>query len=158
MKSRPSKTMRGQWFPLQRTLAAKLVAVALCFVLASCGNPSPPAGMWEGLYQADDVIILARLAIEADGTARVSAPNAFHDFASMSGAEREQFRAALKAQLDQSWPSVPPTKFEFDGKTFRKEGGVAPQLEWDSAAMEMTMIVYAGTHPTIRIKLAPAQF
>jgi len=138
-----------------RRLAAALLA-ALGF-LSACSDPSPPTGRWAGTYEADDVMIVARLEIAADGMARVTAPNAFMDFAAMSEDERDEMRTTLSGQLAQSWPYVAPRPFTFDGKVFRKPGGVAPQMEWDAARKRMTLVVYPGTHPTIRMPVSPIE-
>jgi hypothetical protein len=59
----------------------------------------------------------------------------------------------LQARLDASWPAVEPLRLEFDGQVFRKPGGVAPQLEWDSNRKHMTMVYYSGTRNSLRVAL-----
>lgn len=145
--------MPGEWTQAMRPIFAAVMAI----FLVACSDPAPPQGVWEGTYEADDVLIIARLAIAADGSARVTAPNAFRNYAAMQPFERELVRNELRAELDRSWPHVQPVRFDFDGKVFRKPGGVAPQLEWDDPKKVMTMIFYAGTSPTIRVQMASAE-
>jgi len=130
-----------------------LVAALGVGALMACSKPLPPQGRWEGIYQAGDVMIAARLEVEPNGAVRVSAPNAFMDFAKMSDADRDAMRTRMIGELAKAWPNVAPVTLDFDGKIFRKPGGVAPQLEWDSATKRMTAVVYPGTHPTIRMPL-----
>ena len=136
-----------------RFALTRIAIAALAAFMASCAKPEPPIGRWQGLYQAGDVMIAARLEIAANGAVRVSAPNAFMDFAEMSDPDREAMRERLVAELTRAWPSVAPIALDFDGKIFRKPGGVAPQLEWDSGRHRMAMIVYPGIHPEIRVPL-----
>jgi hypothetical protein len=39
---------------------------------------------------------------------------------------------------------------DFDGRVFRKPGGVAPQMEWNPDSKKMTVVVYLGMK-TVRI-------
>jgi hypothetical protein len=50
---------------------------------------------------------------------------------------------------------VKPRSFDFDGKTFRKPGGIAPQMEWDKATNQMTVMLYIGTNPAFPVTLRP---
>ena len=127
------------------------IAAAIAVTLAGCSEHRPPVGRWEALYEAADVMIAARLEIAPNGAIHVSAPNAFMDFAAMDEGQRAGMRARLESELARAWPSVSSLALDFDGSTFRKPGGVAPQLEWDGA--RMAMIVYPGTHPSIRVPL-----
>ena len=102
-------------------------------------------------------MIAARVEIAKNGDVRVSAPNAFMDFTSLSDDDRHEIAARLSSGLAQSWPHVQPHPFEFDGRVFRNPGGVAPQLELNSSTQHMTMYVYAGTKPTIRIDMEPVK-
>ena len=63
----------------------------------------------------------------------------------------------LKTRLAQSWPAVQPLPLEFDGRAFRKRGGVAPQIEWDAEGKRMTMIYYSGNRLSVRVPLAPVR-
>jgi hypothetical protein len=128
-------------------------SLAAALLLAACAKTPAPAGKWEGLYEDDGLIVAVRLEIDDGGIIRVSAPNAVMEKRNPSRAEREEIRADLTMRLDRSWPSVRPLPLEFDGEAFRKPGGVAPQLEWDSRAAQMTMIYYSAARPSVRVKL-----
>jgi hypothetical protein len=99
------------------------------------------------------VIIVARLEITDNGRVRVSAPNAITSEQPLSPAERASVVQQLQARLAMSWPAVAPLPLEFDGKVFRKPGGVAPQLEWDAERKRMTMIYYSGNRTSVRVAL-----
>ena len=134
-----------------RPLAALLGI--LCLSLSACGDPSPPTGRWEGLYEDSGVIIVARLEIADSGKIRVSAPNAITGEGPLSPAERAGIVHQLQSRLATSWPAVTPLPLEFDGHVFRKPGGVAPQLEWDAGKKRMTMIYYSGNRNSVRVAL-----
>jgi hypothetical protein len=82
----------------------------------------------------------------------VSAPNA-ENLGSMPAEDRAAVRQKLAGGLAAGWDSVPPHPMDFDGKTFRKPGGIAPQAEWDASAQRMTLIVYLDKGNGIRIPL-----
>jgi hypothetical protein len=125
-----------------------------CFAaLAGCSREvAPPAGRWEGAYTSTNAIIVARMEITGKGEIFVSAPNA-ENIGSAAAADRAAIRERLAADLAQGWDSVAPHSLDFDGKTFRKPGGIAPQAEWDSSSKQMTLIVYLGKGAGIRIPL-----
>jgi hypothetical protein len=133
----------------------RLVAASalLCLLLAACADPRPPTGRWEGLYEDAGVIIAARLEIAPNGQVRVSAPNAIIGDSPISPAERAGLVQQLQTRLAASWPAVEPLPLEFDGHVFRKPGGVAPQLEWDTERKRMTMIYYSGNRMSVRVAL-----
>jgi hypothetical protein len=135
-------------------MGSRFIAVVLAAAcLAACSDPAPPVGRWQGSYEGDGAIIVARLEIAPGGVIRVSAPNAFADMRRLTSEERERIRAQLDLGLAAGWAELAPLAFEFDGKTFRKPGGVAPQMEWNDARKEMTLVVYPGLMDTIRVKL-----
>ena len=134
-----------------RSLAAALAV--LCLGLSACADSRPPTGRWEGLYEDAGVIIVARLEITDTGRVRVYAPNAITGEQPLSPAERASLVQQLQARLATSWPAVEPLPLEFDGQVFRKPGGVAPQLEWDSGRKRMTMIYYSGNRSSVRVAL-----
>src|SRR5262245_55002258 len=103
--------------------AALLIGSLL--LLSACAEQKPPAGRWQGQYEDGAVMIAARLEIHPDGQVRVSAPNASAEYESLSLADREAIRARLVSGLEKAWSSVQPRHFDFDGKDFRKPGGVA---------------------------------
>ncbi|HUJ02931.1 MAG TPA: hypothetical protein VLW75_04780 [Rhizomicrobium sp.] len=130
-----------------------LLVAGLCLAGAyGCSHPKPPEGKWEGTYESDDTMVVARLQIDSNGSILVSAPNA-QDLTTMSPDDKASVRQKLAQDLANGWDSVEPRKLDFDGTTFRKQGGVAPQMEWDAANSHMTLIVYFGTNPAIRIPL-----
>lgn len=129
----------------------RLLVLGLCVVAAACSHPKPPAGKWEGTYESDDAMVVARLEIASNGTILVSAPNA-QDLSAMSADDRAATRQKLAQDLASGWDSVQPRTLDFDGTTFRKPGGVAPQMEWDTNNKHMTLIVYFGTG-SVRIPL-----
>jgi len=132
----------------------RIAVLLVLAVLAGCSKPAPPQGRWEGGYAANGTIIVARMEVEADGQVRVSAP----DITNLQGARPEQFqleREKLAADLASGWDSVAPRPFDFDGKTFRKPGGIAPQMVWDKASNQMTLELYIGANPALPVPLRP---
>lgn len=135
-----------------RNLTVALI-VGLCLTAASaCGGSKAPQGRWEGTYESPEITIAARLEIDGNGAIYVSAPNTLIA-AAASEDERAAIRQRLAQELAGDWGSVEPRRMEFDGKVFRKPGGVAPQLEWNPDTKRMTMIVYPGTQPSVRLGL-----
>jgi hypothetical protein len=123
-------------------------------LLAGCSKPQPPVGKWEGGTETGGVIVVARVEIAANGLVRVSAP----DVTNISDAKPEiamQERERLQAELVNAWPDVKPREFAFDGKTFRKPGGVAPQMVWDKATNQMTLEIFIGANPALPVALRP---
>jgi hypothetical protein len=129
-----------------------LAFLLVAFALAACSNPRPPTGRWEGAYDDGTTFIAARLEIGADGFVRVSAPDVV-DPTLQNEADKAQMRQNMAQRLAGGWGEVAPRKMDFDGKTFRKPGGIAPQIEWDPSAKTMTIYAYIGTRPAIRIPL-----
>jgi hypothetical protein len=122
-------------------------------VLAACSKPVPPVGKWEGGTETGGTIVAARVEILPSGGVRVSAP----DVTYVTG-NREQInalRARLAADLANGWSEVKPRSFDFDGKTFRKPGGVAPQMVWDKDTNQMTLELFIGANPALPIPLRP---
>jgi hypothetical protein len=122
--------------------------------LAACSKPSPPVGRWEGGYSAGGTLVAARVEIGADGLVRVSAP----DVTNLQNAKPEQLqqqRDTLAADLASAWDGVAPRPFDFDGKTFRKPGGIAPQMVWDKDSNQMTLELYIGSDPALAVPLRP---
>ena len=93
------------------------------------------------------------LKILASGQVKVMAP----DFTNAIGPREQinQLRAQLAADLANGWSEVTPRSFDFDGKTFRKPGGVAPQMVWDRASNQMTLELYIGARPALPVPLRP---
>ena len=134
---------------MARYLAALFVTLALC---ACSQNQQPPQGRWEGTYETDDTMIAARVEVTADGQVRVSAP----DLLNIGGSnddDRKAMRQQLADGLAGGWGSVAARPFDFDGHTFRKPGGIAPQMQWDPDKKQMTLVVYLGVQPAVDIPL-----
>src|ERR1700690_3528257 len=135
-----------------RRIALLLVLAAL----AACSKPAPPQGRWEGGYAGNGTMVAARVEVGADGQVRVSAP----DITNLEGARPEQLqqdRDRLAADLASGWDGVAPRPFDFDGTTFRKPGGIAPQMVWDKASNQMTLELYIGANPALAVALRPVE-
>jgi hypothetical protein len=59
----------------------------------------------------------------------------------------------LAGDLIAGWSEVTPRKMDFDGETFRKPGGIAPQMIWKAKRKQMLLVVYIGTQPSFRIPM-----
>jgi hypothetical protein len=125
-------------------------------VLASCSKTPEPTGRWEGTYEDGTTYIAARLEITPDGMVRISAPDVI-DPTIDSEDGRAEMRQNMAARLAGAWGEVVPRKLDFDGTTFRKPGGIAPQIDWDAKNKAMMLYVYIGTQPAIKIPLRPVQ-
>ena len=139
---------------MRRNTLLLLFAALTSLSLAACSKPAPPQGLWEGGYSANGTIVAARVQIGADGLVKVSAP----DVTNMQNAKPErlrQQREALAADLASGWDGVAPRMFEFDGTTFRKPGGIAPQMVWDKDTNQMTLQLYIGANPALPVTLRP---
>lgn len=133
-----------------RMLSALFVAGLCLATMVACSKPKPPVGRWEGTFQSADTMIVARLEIDPNGAIYISAPDAV-DIA--PNADRAVIRQRLAVGLIRAWDEVQPRAFDFDGRVFRKPGGVAPQIEWSPGSKQMTLVVYPGTRPTIHVKM-----
>ena len=133
-----------------RVLSAARIA-GLCLVTVyACSRATMPNGRWQGTYASNDVMVVARLEIDARGNIFLSAPDAA-DLGGITDEQRTALKAKLTEGLQEDWAAVTPRQFDFDGHVFRNPGGVAPQLEWDGT--RMTAVVYLGMRPAIRIPL-----
>ncbi len=136
-----------------RILPALIVSGFCLAALVGCGrHEEPPVGRWEGTYAASDAVVAVRLEISPKGDIFLSAPDVL-DVG--SDADRSAIRQRLSDQLAASWPSVQPRPFDFDGRVFRKPGGIAPQLEWDPDTKRMTAVLYFGMRSALRVPLRP---
>jgi len=129
-----------------------LFAAAL-IALTACSKPSPPVGKWEGGTESGATVVAARVEVLASGAVRVSAPDVTNAIGSR--AEIDAYRQRLAAELANGWPDVKPRHFDFDGKTFRKPGGYAPQMVWDKDTNQMTLELYIGANPALPVVLRP---
>jgi hypothetical protein len=135
-------------------IATRIAILFVSLTLAACSSHAqPPAGRWQGVFEDQGLIVVVRMEIDAQGQIRVSAPNAIGTF--KSDEQRDAVRTRLANELNRTWSAVAPLPLEFDGKDFRKPGGVAPQLEWDDGTKGMTMIFYSGNRASVRVPLAP---
>jgi hypothetical protein len=121
--------------------------------LAACSKPAPPVGKWEGGTESGGTIVAARVEVLASGQVKVSAP----DITNAMGprGQMDELRSRLAADLANSWSEVTPRSFDFDGSTFRKPGGIAPQMVWDKATGQMTLELFIGTRPALPVPLRP---
>lgn len=130
-------------------------AILLGFCLASllaCTSVKPPVGRWEGTYDSADAIVAVRLEIDGKGDIYLSAPDAMN-FPTPTEEQRTAMHQRLAQGLASAWGDVTPRHYDFDGHTFRKAGGIAPQMEWDASTTQMTVIVYLERRPGIRIPM-----
>ena len=121
--------------------------------LAACSKPAPPVGKWEGGYEGGGDLVAARVEVLPGGQVKVSAP----DITNVMGPREQidELRARLAADLANSWSEVSPRSFDFDGSTFRKPGGIAPQMVWDKATGQMTLELFIGARPALPVPLRP---
>lgn len=137
-----------------RGIAILMLAVSVVFTACS-RHEQAPTGRWIGSYESNDVMVDARLEILPDGKVRVSAPN-ITDVGDLGEDERQAMHRRLATELDESWHKASPRPMDFDGRTFRKPGGVAPQMEWDPQTKSMRVVFYFGMHRSIRIDMQPS--
>jgi len=127
--------------------------IAVLLAVSACSKPRPPVGKWEGGYESGGDLVVARVEILPSGQIKVMAPD--YTNAVGSRARIEELRARLAASLANGWSEVTPRTFDFDGKTFRKPGGIAPQMVWDKASNHLTLQLYIGSRPAMPVPLRP---
>ncbi|HTW35451.1 MAG TPA: hypothetical protein VMD53_12610 [Rhizomicrobium sp.] len=137
---------------MRAALAAIAGIICLVAVTACSNTKAPPVGRWEGVYEAPDEMVVVRLEITPKGDIYLSAPNAL-DVLATPADQRPTVRAHLTDELVQGWASVAPRPMEFDGRVFRKPGGIAPQMEWNPQSRQMTVVLYFGMHAALRVPL-----
>ncbi len=130
-----------------------VVLSALLLALSACSKPTAPVGKWEGGYERGGDMVAARVEILPGGQVRVMAPDITN--VAGTGAQINEYRARLAAGLANGWGAVEPRSFDFDGKTFRKPGGIAPQMVWDKATNQMTLELYIGARAALPVPLRP---
>jgi hypothetical protein len=130
-------------------------AILAMLVLCGCSGHTPPVGRWEGTYETGDTLIAARMEVTPKGGIFVSAPDATN-MGGVQGDDRAAIRQRLAQGLASGWGDVEDRKYDYDGGTFRKPGGIAPQMEWHSSDNTMTMYVYLGT-TSIEVALHPVK-
>ena len=129
------------------------VFLAALVAVSACSKPTPPVGKWEGGTESGGTLVVARVEILPNGQVKIMAP----DITNVMGPREriDQLRARLSADLTNGWSEVQPRSFEFDGKTFRKPGGIAPQMVWDKASNALTLQLFIGAKPALPIPLRP---
>ena len=127
------------------------VFLAILLAVSACSKPKPPVGKWEGGYESGGTLVVARVEILPSGQVKVMAP----DITNLTGPQIAGYRARLAADLANGWSDVEPRIFEFDGKTFRKPGGYAPQMVWDKDSNHLTLQLYIGARPAPPVPLRP---
>ncbi|HET7085292.1 MAG TPA: hypothetical protein VFI23_11015 [Rhizomicrobium sp.] len=132
---------------------AVVMLAALLLTVTACSKPSPPVGKWEGGYESGGDLVVARVEILPNGQVKLMAP----DITNAVGTREQidEFRARLAADLVNGWSGVAPRSFDFDGKIFRKPGGIAPQMVWDKSTNQMTLELYIGARPAMPVPLRP---
>jgi hypothetical protein len=129
-----------------------VVALSL-LALTACSKPTAPVGKWEGGYEGGGDVVAARVEILPSGQIKVMAPDLTNAIGTREQIDR--LRAQLAADLANGWSEVTPRSFDFDGKTFRKPGGFAPQMVWDKATNQMILELFIGARPALPIPLRP---
>jgi hypothetical protein len=135
-----------------RSVAAVILTA---FILCGCSGKTPPTGRWEGTYESSDTLIAARMEINSKGDVFVSAPDATN-IGGVSGDDLAAMRQHLAQGLASGWGDVSSRHYDYDGSTFRKPGGIAPQMEWHPSDNSMTMYVYLGTN-SVEVALHPVK-
>lgn len=136
---------------MRASVAAFVSGLCLLALVACSAAKTPPAGRWEGAYEAPDMMVVVRLEITNKGEIYLSAPNAL-DIMTAPADQRPVIRAHLADELAQGWSSAVARPMDFDGRVFRKPGGVAPQMEWNPQSRRMTVVLYFGMQ-TLRVPL-----
>jgi hypothetical protein len=133
-----------------RRFAVLLIAGLL---LAGCSkHHQPPTGRWIGHYESPSVMVVAWLEITPGGAVRVSAPDIL-DIGDPTPEERNAAHARLANELSDAWGEVVVRRYDFDGHVFRKQGGFAPQMEWNPITRQMKVVFYFGMQRSIRIPM-----
>jgi hypothetical protein len=130
-----------------------IIAIIATLALAGCSRHQPPVGRWEGGYESSDTIIAAWLEIGKDGLVRVSAPDTTNIEPGTSAQQRQALRDEMVERLAAGWGGVEPRKMDFDGHVFRKPGGIAPQMIWNADDKEMTVVMYLGANPGLKVPM-----
>jgi hypothetical protein len=131
--------------------ATHLILAFALLAVAACSKPTPPVGKWEGGTERGGVLVVARVEILPSGLVRVMAP----DITNIAPDQYARYRERLAADLVNGWADIAPREFDFDGKTFRKPGGIAPQMVWDKETNQMTLQLYIGANPAMPVPLRP---
>ncbi len=121
--------------------------------VTACSKLKPPVGKWEGGTERGGNLVVARVEILPSGLVRVMAPDITNAFGTPE--QVGHVRDRLASDLVNGWSDIVPREFDFDGKTFRKPGGIAPQMVWDKDTKQITLQLYIGVNPVLRVPLRP---
>jgi hypothetical protein len=132
-----------------------VVMLVTLLAVTACSKPKPPVGKWEGGMESGGDLVVARVEILPGGQVKIMAPDITNAIGSRE--QMNEFRARLSADLANGWSEVRPRSFDFDGRTFRKPGGIAPQMVWDKASNQMTLELYIGAQPAMPVPLRPVE-
>ena len=132
---------------------AHLILAFVLVAVTACSKPVPPVGKWEGGTERSGTLVVARVEVLPNGTVRVMAP----DITNVMGPRHriDILRDRMAADLVNGWSEIKPRMFDFDGKTFRKPGGIAPQMVWDKNTNQMVLQLYIGANPALPVPLRP---
>ncbi len=132
---------------------AHLILAFALLALTACSKPVPPVGKWEGGTERGGTLVVARVEVLPNGTVRVMAPDITNVMAPRH--RIDILRDRMAADLVNGWSEIKPRMFDFDGKTFRKPGGIAPQMVWDKKTNQMVLQLYIGANPALPVPLRP---
>jgi hypothetical protein len=130
-------------------------AILLIAALALVGcsrQHEPPTGRWIGHYESPTVMVVAWLEILPGGDVRICAPDLL-DIGQPTDEQRAAMHSRLANDLSEAWGEIKVRRYDFDGRVFRKQGGFAPQMEWDPLTHNMKVVFYFGMQRSIRIQM-----
>ena len=136
-----------------RSLLAAILGGLILIAIPACSiSRTPPVGRWEGAFDARDAVVAVRLEIDSKGEIYLCAPDVT-DADRVADDQRPAMHEKLSQDLSAGWGNVEARRLEFDGRVFRKPGGIAPQLEWNPETRKMTAVLYLGTRAALRVPL-----
>jgi hypothetical protein len=130
-------------------------AILLIAALALVGcskQHEPPTGRWIGHYESPTVMVVSWLEILPGGDVRICAPDLL-DIGQPPDDQRAAMHSRLANDLSEAWGEIKKRRYDFDGRVFRKQGGFAPQMEWDPLTQNMKVVFYFGMQRSIHIQM-----